>query len=117
MPARSDGLSDREERRRGTLPGKADSDSDGLLDPQELRLGTDPTQPDSDPDGISDGDAVHTGTNRWPTSARSARGSRPSCWRSRLDQRPATGDPFDSALRAERLTARTSPKSSVRSGC
>jgi hypothetical protein len=58
-----DGLSDREERRRGTLPGKADSDSDGLFDHEEVERRTDPRESDSDGDGLSDGREVSSGPN------------------------------------------------------
>jgi hypothetical protein len=58
--ADGDGLSDREERRRGTLPGRADSDSDGLFDKDEIERGTDPRGPDSDGDGLSDGREVRS---------------------------------------------------------
>jgi len=50
-----DGISDGQEIKNGTDPGKADTDNDGLTDGDELASGTDPTNPDSDGDGIQDG--------------------------------------------------------------
>lgn len=58
-----DGLSDDDERGRGTDPGDADTDGDGLGDGDEVALGTDPLDPDSDGDGIPDGDEVDIGTD------------------------------------------------------
>ncbi len=58
-----DGLSDREERRRGTRPAKADSDSDGLFDGEEVERRTDPLEPDSDGDGLDDGREVRSAPN------------------------------------------------------
>ena len=50
-----DGLSNDDERSRGTNPYGSDTDGDGLSDGQEvLQLGTDPTNVDTDSDGISD---------------------------------------------------------------
>lgn len=51
-----DGLSDTEERARGTNPYNQDTDGDGLKDGLEARTnGLDPLQPDSDGDGMNDG--------------------------------------------------------------
>lgn len=50
-----DGISDGQEIKNGTDPGKADTDNDGLNDGAELANGTDPLNPDSDGDGIPDG--------------------------------------------------------------
>jgi hypothetical protein len=57
-----DGLSDRDERRLGTNPNKADTDGDGLGDGEEAgSWHTDPLFQDSDHDGISDRDEVRSG--------------------------------------------------------
>jgi hypothetical protein len=56
-----DGVSTEDERRNGTLPGRADSDGDGLDDGDELRLGLDPSKADSDGDGIEDGEEHRAG--------------------------------------------------------
>jgi hypothetical protein len=58
-----DGVSDDEERRRGTDPNNTDTDGDGLPDGEELRVGADPLDPDTDGDGLNDGDEVDLGTN------------------------------------------------------
>jgi len=50
-----DGLSNREERQRGTQTGNPDSDGDGLNDGFEVNVtDTDPNDPDSDDDGMGD---------------------------------------------------------------
>ncbi|MBU0625770.1 hypothetical protein KKF05_05535 [Patescibacteria group bacterium] len=60
----NDGLSDEEERQRGTNPQSADTDSDGLSDREEVFLyNTDPTKPDTDDDGYIDGEEVKAGYN------------------------------------------------------
>lgn len=57
--ADGDGLSDWEERRRGTDRLDGDSDDDSLDDGHEVRLlGTDPLDDDSDGDGLTDGEEV-----------------------------------------------------------
>lgn len=58
-----DGVSTEDERRNGTLPGRADTDGDGLDDGDELRLGLDPEKADSDGDGIDDGEERRAGLN------------------------------------------------------
>jgi hypothetical protein len=81
-----DGLSDKEEAKRGTNPTRADTNDDGVndfesimrgIDPTgddtdrdglgngyERKIGTDPLNPDTDGDGLSDGDEVNKyGTN------------------------------------------------------
>jgi hypothetical protein len=58
-----DGVSDDEERRRGTDPNNPDTDGDGLDDGEERRYGTDPLNPDTDGDGLTDGEEIDLGTN------------------------------------------------------
>ncbi len=59
-----DGLIDTEERRLGTNPAVADSDTDGLFDGEEVNTyGTDPLDPDTDEDGFLDGTEVRSGYN------------------------------------------------------
>ena len=58
-----DGLSDEEERQRGSDPMNPDTDGDGLKDGEEVAAGTNPVIADSDGDGISDGSEVAIGTN------------------------------------------------------
>ena len=53
-----DGLSNAEERARGTNPRRADTDGDGLTNREECEWGTDPGEPDTDRDGVSDGTEV-----------------------------------------------------------
>jgi hypothetical protein len=50
----NDGLTDAEEKDRGTDPLLADTDSDGLSDKEELDAQTNPLDEDSDNDGIKD---------------------------------------------------------------
>ena len=50
-----DGLSDDDERARGTLPFDSDSDDDGISDGMEVGFGFDPVHPDTDRDGLLDG--------------------------------------------------------------
>jgi hypothetical protein len=50
----SDGVSDEEERIKGTDPNNPDTDGDGLKDGEEVASGTDPLNPDSDNDNIKD---------------------------------------------------------------
>jgi hypothetical protein len=50
-----DGISDAEERRRGTDPALADSDHDGVSDKDEIEAGLNPRDPDTDHDGLADG--------------------------------------------------------------
>jgi len=59
----NDGLTNGQERARGTDPGKPDTDGDGLSDGNEVALDTNPLDPDTDGDGLSDGSEVATGTN------------------------------------------------------
>ncbi len=49
-----DGLTDSEERDRGTNITKADTDNDGLSDGYEVLIGSDPLDNDSDADGLID---------------------------------------------------------------
>jgi len=59
-----DGLSDDDERARGTNPQSADTDADGLSDREEVMIyETDPTNPDTDGDTFLDGDEVKSGYN------------------------------------------------------
>lgn len=53
-----DGLSDVEERARGTNPMSNDSDGDGVFDGYEIGAGTNPLSPDTDGDGVSDYDEL-----------------------------------------------------------
>ncbi len=54
-----DGLTNKEEKARGTNPNLADTDGDGLTDGEEVNLyKTDPLKADSDADGLSDSDEV-----------------------------------------------------------
>ncbi|MCR4581189.1 MAG: VWA domain-containing protein [Bacilli bacterium] len=54
-----DGLTNKEEKEKGTNPLKADSDNDGLIDKYEIETSkTDPLKYDTDEDGISDGDEL-----------------------------------------------------------
>ncbi len=65
----SDDLLDWQEKRLGTYPAKADTDSDGLTDGEELyKTGTDPTRADPqnmdrDRDGLTDRREIEAGTN------------------------------------------------------
>lgn len=57
-----DGLSNEDEKRRGTNPESSDSDADGLLDSIEVNAyQSDPLKADTDGDGIIDGKAVRMG--------------------------------------------------------
>jgi hypothetical protein len=59
-----DGLSDEDERSRGTNPQSADTDADGLSDREEVFIyNTDPINPDTDGDGYIDGEEVRAGYN------------------------------------------------------
>ena len=53
-----DGLSNAEERARGTNPRRADTDGDGVSDGEEARIGSNPLERDTDGDGLSDGDEL-----------------------------------------------------------
>lgn len=54
-----DGLTNKEEKARGTNPNLADTDGDGLTDGEEVNLHkTDPLKADSDADGLSDSDEI-----------------------------------------------------------
>lgn len=55
-----DGLTDDEERIKGTNPNLADSDNDGLPDGLEFVYGTNPNLADTDGDGFNDGAEVNT---------------------------------------------------------
>jgi hypothetical protein len=59
----ADGLTNQEERDRGTDPERADTDGDGLLDGEEVAARTDPTKRDSDNDGLEDGEERDLGTD------------------------------------------------------
>ena len=65
--ADGDGVSDADERERGTDPRSADTDRDGVNDGEEARRGSDPTNADPDGDGLPDGDEIAAGTD--PRSA------------------------------------------------
>ncbi len=59
-----DGLTDDDERQRGTRPDLADSDGDGLTDREEVEVyQTDPARQDSDGDGQTDAQEVAAGQN------------------------------------------------------
>ncbi|HLD60637.1 MAG TPA: hypothetical protein VJA27_00690 [Patescibacteria group bacterium] len=59
-----DGLSNDEEKRLGTNPEVADTDSDGLLDTYEVqKFKTNPRAADTDGDGMTDGNEVGKGLN------------------------------------------------------
>ncbi|HEY3295356.1 MAG TPA: OmpA family protein [bacterium] len=54
-----DGLSNKDEKRLGTNPKKADTDGDGLTDGDEVHTyHSDPLKMDTDGDGLADGDEV-----------------------------------------------------------
>ncbi len=59
----NDGLSNAEERTKGTNPTDPDTDRDGLADGPETTLGTDPLIADTDGDGLSDSAEVTRATN------------------------------------------------------
>ena len=61
--ADGDGITDADERARGTDPEQADSDGDGVDDGDEVRAGTDPLDGDSDGDGLPDTDEARAGTD------------------------------------------------------
>lgn len=62
--ADGDGLSNGEEKDRGSDPEKVDSDGDGLSDGDEvLKYLSDPTKVDSDGDSYDDGDEVSEGVS------------------------------------------------------
>jgi hypothetical protein len=52
----NDGLSDEEEKVRGSDPLKKDTDADGLSDQDEVKKGLDPAKADTDSDGYGDKD-------------------------------------------------------------
>lgn len=57
-----DGLSNETEKKYGTDPNSADTDSDGLLDADEIKIyGSNPTKADSDGDGFNDGNEARAG--------------------------------------------------------
>lgn len=58
-----DGISNAEEKKKGTDPRQNDTDKDGVSDGVEIALGTNPLIADSDKDGSSDGDERAAGTN------------------------------------------------------
>jgi hypothetical protein len=59
-----DGLTDDDERQRGTRPDLSDSDGDGLTDREEVEVyQTDPMRQDTDGDGHTDAQEVDTGNN------------------------------------------------------
>jgi pretoxin HINT domain-containing protein/thrombospondin type 3 repeat protein len=64
-----DGVSDADERERGTDPDTADTDGDGLPDGQERTLGTHPGIQDTDSDGIPDAEEADSDGKLDPTSA------------------------------------------------
>ena len=56
-----DGVTNGDEKKLGTDPNKADTDSDGLSDGEEANMyKTDPRKADSDGDGLNDGEEVKT---------------------------------------------------------
>lgn len=62
-----DGLSDAEERRVGSNPGRSDTDGDGVSDVDEVkRYKTDPIFSDTDEDGIDDAREVRSGDSLNP---------------------------------------------------
>jgi Bacterial TSP3 repeat len=61
--ADGDGITDADERARGTDPKQADTDGDGVRDGEEVRRGTDPNNADGDRDGVPDGDELAAGTD------------------------------------------------------
>ena len=86
-----DGVSDADERARGTDPRRADSDGDGVSDGDEADAGTDPLHEDSDGDGLPDGDEAAAGR----PAARGLRRRRPAGrrrGRRRTDPRNADTD-------------------------
>ncbi|MBI4695940.1 MAG: VCBS repeat-containing protein [Gammaproteobacteria bacterium] len=62
-----DGLTNADERTRGTLPNNADSDSDGMKDGAEMQAGLNPLADDSaldpDGDGVPNGVELQAGTD------------------------------------------------------
>ena len=59
-----DGLTNTDEKERGTNPNLADSDVDGLIDSYEIKESkTDPLKTDTDGDGLWDGDEIALGLN------------------------------------------------------
>jgi len=61
MDTDGDGLTDAEEREKGTSPFERDTDGDGLDDAAEVRQHeTDPLNRDSDYDGLTDGEEINT---------------------------------------------------------
>lgn len=59
-----DGLNSEEEKKYGTNPNFADTDSDGLTDYYEVKISkTNPLKKDSDEDGINDGDELDLNLN------------------------------------------------------
>lgn len=59
-----DGLSNEEEKKLGTSPDSADTDSDGILDFDEIKTRkTNPLKADTDGDGKTDGYEVRRGMN------------------------------------------------------
>ena len=59
----NDGLTDLEEKTKGTDSKNPDTDGDGINDGDEVKLGTNPLNPDTDGDGVNDGEEVKIGTN------------------------------------------------------
>ena len=64
-----DGLTNDDERIRGTDPRRADSDGDTLLDGMEVAGGTDPLRSDTDGDGIPDALDPFPNSNNLPPRA------------------------------------------------
>lgn len=58
-----DGLSNRDELERGTLPNERDTDQDGVSDGEETARGLNPLEADSDGDSLKDGDEIARGLN------------------------------------------------------
>ena len=61
--ADNDGLTNAQERTRGTSDNNVDSDNDGISDTSEITLGTNPINVDSDQDGLTDAQELQFGTD------------------------------------------------------
>ncbi len=108
-----DGLSDREEKKRNTLPGRADTDGDGLIDGDEVRRGTNPLESDSDDDGVPDGREVKDKTDPRDASDGESRriAGEPPRGSQGLERAAAGDEPLtvDEARRAQRFSDALDP--------